>query len=199
MLRYFFRHILVASGTLLASSLITATASPFDTLTVAETDASLASYQEVYLAPVKVSLSPDTRRNVRDISSPRPVTENDQATRARKLHKSLTRAFGRHFTIVDTPGVNVLTIETTLTRLESTRPTLGDARTNPQIDFGSSIYAGGAEFEVRLANGETLIAEISDNYQTRLNDGRPRIGTWQDADRANRSFSTKLARYVSRN
>ena len=188
---------LIAVSAALSFSLVAA-ASPFDDVN-RTADAALGNYQSVYIAPVEVALDPDTRTNIRDIDSPRPVSERDQARRAERLNRDLTRAFGKTFTLADAPGDGVLTVEATLTGLRSTRPTLADQRVNVQLDFSSSVYAGGADFEVRLSEADTVLMEISDKDQSFLNDGRPRIGVWQDADRSFRSFSSKLVRFVRNN
>ncbi|MEM6899673.1 MAG: DUF3313 family protein [Pseudomonadota bacterium] len=175
-----------------------ALAAPFDEITKTVDD-TLASYESVYIAPVQLDLPEDTRRTVRDIRSPRPVTERDQTRRAERLQRDLTRAFGNNFELVDAPGEDVLTVETTLTGLRSTRPTLADQIAEVQLDFGSTVYAGGADYAVRLSEADTVLVEIEESDKSNLNDGRPRVGTWQDADRSSRLFSSRLARYVRDN
>ncbi|MEO0882488.1 MAG: DUF3313 family protein [Pseudomonadota bacterium] len=182
---------------LVTLSVPTAAAGPFDDVTVSN-DRTLAAFESVYIAPVQVDLPTDVRTNIRDINSPRAVTENDQTLRAERLQRDLSRAFDRHFTLADGPGDGVLTVETTVTGLRSTRPTLADAELNVQIDF-SSIFAGGADYEAKISENKTELVTITDSFQSSLNDGRPRIGVWQDADRASRRFSDQLARYVRNN
>ncbi|MEO1476783.1 MAG: DUF3313 family protein [Pseudomonadota bacterium] len=174
-----------------------AMAGPFDEISRAD-DVALAAYQSIYIAPVQVDLPTDTRKTVRDIRSPRPVNERDQGLRAERLHRDLTRAFEKKFTLADAPGDDVLTVEATLTGLRSTRPTLADFQTEVQLDFGS-IYAGGADYAVRLSEAETTLVEIEERDRSNLNDGRLRVGVWQDADRSSRLFSSQLARYVKNN
>lgn len=174
-----------------------ASGSNFDTVDV-QSEKSLASFEKVYIAPVSVALDPETRRSVRDIRSDRPVSEQDQERQARELHEDLTRAFGQSFEIAEQPGPGVLTVDTTITRLVSTRPTIADASNTPGISF-DSLYAGGADYDVTLRENGTVLAEIADARQTSLNDQRPRVGVWQDADRTHSEFSRQLARYVSKN
>lgn len=192
------RTSLIGSLILASSAFTTAMAVPFDTLTVSE-ETQLAAYEKVYIAPVSVNLTEDTRRNIRDINSERPVTPQDQARRADKFQKYLARDFGKRFEIVEAPADDVLVIEATITQLASTRPTLADANVNVQLDFSRSIYAGSASYSVNLQAGDLVLAEIADSYDTTLNDGRPRIAIWQDADAGLSLFSRQLARYVAKN
>ncbi|MEM7663826.1 MAG: DUF3313 family protein [Pseudomonadota bacterium] len=190
------RHLAAAAflSTVIATP---ASASPFDELTKSGDDA-LATYQSVYIAPVQVDLPTDTRRSVRDINSPRPVTERDQALRAERLQRDLTRAFGKNFELAEAPGEDVLTVETTLTGLRSSRPTIADQSAEVLLDF-NSVYAGGADYTVRLSEASNVLVEIEERDRSNLNDGRPRVGVWQDADRSSRRFSTRLAKYVRNN
>lgn len=175
-----------------------ANAAPFDTIKRIDT-VELSNFEKVYVAPVAVDLADkEVRRNIRDIHSDRPVSDRDKARKAQDAYEDIVRALGKKFEVVDTPAPDVLTVEATVTRLTSTRPTLEDYSTIIGLNF-SSVYAGGADFNVRLKQGETLIADISDSYQTNFNDGRPRIGIWQDYDRVSKQFARKLARYVERN
>lgn len=157
----------------------------------------LTSFQKVYVAPVKVKLDEiNIRRNIRDISNDRPVSEQDQILRAQDLQDRLIRAFGKRFEIVEAPGEHVLTVEATITKLASSRPTLADFESEPSLNF-ASVYAGGADFSVRLTQGEITLINIQDSYATNFNDGRPRIGTWQDYDIVSRQFARKLMKYAS--
>jgi len=185
-----------------AASMLTsvAHADTFDTVEF-EADAILSTYEKVYIAPVEVDFSEHRiRRNIRDINSIRPVSELDQARKADDFAEDLEREFGKRYTLVDAPGEDVLTIETTLTKLVSTRPTIADRRaTNVNLSF-QSVYAGGADYQIQLSEGDTLIATIEENQSSNtLNDGRPRIGIWQDTNRSFNRFSRQLARYVERN
>jgi len=193
-----YRSIALAVALGFAATLSPAHAAPFDQIEIVET-ASLANFQKVYIAPVKVELA-DTkvRRTIRDIRSDRPVSDIDKTRRATETHKHMVRAFSKNFEIVDTPTDDALTVETVITKLTSTRPTIADTSANVGLSF-NSIYAGGADFDVRIKQGTSLLAEISDSYQTRLNDGRPRVGTWQDYTYVSRRFSRKLAKYTKEN
>lgn len=192
------RGIAVAFAASLFASPLTATAAPFDNI---ETQAAtpLAGFEKVYIAPVSVDLPEDTRRNFRDDDRERPVRERDQVRKAEDAHKDLVRAFERkNFVVVDAPGADVLTVETTITSLRSSRPTLADYDSHIGLDF-NSFYAGGADFDIRLSQEDTVLVEIEEDFQTRLNDGRPRVGIWQDVDRATQRVASRLVRYVSKN
>ena len=188
---------LIAATAMIASA---AHARTFDSIDI-QTDTALSAFEKVYIAPIEIDFSEHRiRQNVRDLQGIRPVSERDQARKASDLIEDLQREFGKRYVLVDTPGADVLTVETTLTKLVSTRPTLADRRQTPTLDF-SSVYAGGADFQVELIAGGTTLATIEDNQSrdSNFNDGRPRVGIWQDVDRSFNRFSRKLARYVSRN
>ena len=192
------RGITVAFAASLFASSLTATAAPFDTI---ETQAAtpLAGFEKVYIAPVSVELPERTRRNFRDNVNDRPVRESDQVRKAEDAHKDLVRAFERkNFAVVDAPGADVLTVETTITSLRSSRPTLADYDVQVGLDF-NSVYAGGADFDIRLSQEDTVLVEIEEDFRTRLDDGRPRVGIWQDVDRATQRVATRLAKYVTKN
>ncbi len=195
----FGKSVLAAFAGLVTATALPACASgPFDTVEVAS-PATLAAFDKVHIAPVMVMLDPETRRNVRDIRSERPVSEADQRRQAEELREDLIRAFGESFELAEAPGPGVLTVEATITRLVSTRPTIADASSvTVGLDF-DSLYAGGADYEVTLREADTVLATIADASQTSLNDQRPRVGVWQDADRMHGEFSRQLARYVSKN
>lgn len=189
----------VALAALLGNS-FTAQAAPFDKITV-ENTVELSSFEKVYIAPVQVELDETTfRRQLRRSgNTQRPVSESDQARRAEEAHEDLVQAFTkREFTLVDAPGEDVLTVETVLTRLDSTRPTIADFSEQISLSF-QSVYAGGADFDIRLSQNDTPIAQIDENVRTFLNDGRPRVGVWQDTDYATRRVARKLAKYVRNN
>ena len=195
----FIKHALAftAATTMVAT---TAHAAPFDTIDRA-TDAPLSSYEKIYIAPVEVDFSEhQIRRNLRDRRGVRPVSESDQARKAEDLSEDLERAFGKKFTLVDAPGDDVLTVEATLTKLVSTRPTIADSRINIGLSF-NSLYVGGADYRINLTEGETLLATIEErqSQDSNLNDGRPRVGIWSDADYSFHKFSRQLVRYVQNN
>ena len=193
------RTLTLAAATLTLASV--AHAGPFDTVTL-ETDAPLSGYEKVYIAPVTVDFGDQRiRRSIRDFSGLRPVSERDQARKSEDLVEDLQREFGKRYVLVDGPGEDVLTVETILTRLVSTRPTLADlGGANVNLSF-QSVYAGGANYQVTLREGDALIGIIEEDQtrQNSLNDGRPRVGIWQDADRSFNRFSRQLARYVEKN
>jgi hypothetical protein len=195
-----FSRALVFAGAALALA-GTAHAGPFDAVSLAS-DTSLATYEKVYIAPVNVDFGDQPiRRNIRDLRGLRPVSDRDQALKADDLADDLQREFGKRYILVDAPGEDVLTVETTLTKLVSSRPTIADRRdASVNLDF-RSIYAGGADYLVTLREGDQLIGTIEENHtrNTSLNDGRVRAGIWQDADRSFSQFSRQLARYVQKN
>ena len=193
-----FRPLALAAALCSMSTFVPAIAAPFDEIETVNA-APLASFQKVYIAPVKVELDEtNIRRSVstfRNGRNDRPVSDRDQALKAQDSFEDIAKAFGKSFEVVEAPGEDVLTVETTITKLVSTRPTLADYRVIPGLSF-DSIYAGGGEFSIRLSEGETVLTEISDNYITNFNDGLPRIAIWQDYDRASKRIARKLARYV---
>lgn len=195
----FYKLSLIAIASLTLSLGQTASAAPFDEVSTVS-DTSLAGFQKVYIAPVTVELAETrTRRNLRDIDAQRPVSDKDKERRAKDTYKDVVQAFSKKFEIVDAPGADVLTIEMVVTKLVSSRATLADFGVSPRIDFSSTIYAGGADFDVRMSQGDTLLVEISDSNITNLSDGFPRNGTWQDYNRVSNRFARKLSKYVSEN
>lgn len=174
-----------------------AIASTFDTLNVVQ-ESNLSAYKKVYIAPVGVELKERFRRNLRDIGAPRPTDERDQQKRAEDARITFTRAFEKKYEVVDAPAEDVLTVEAVITRLESTRPTFADYDVTPGLS-PSSIYVGGADYHVRLKNGDTLLAELSEKYQTDLNDGLPRNGIWTDFEYASSRMASKLIKHIKKN
>ena len=188
---------LTAATTMVAAA---AHAAPFDAIDRA-TDAPLTTYEKVYIAPVEVDLSEHRiRRNLRDTRGVRPVSERDQMSKAEDFAEDLERVFGKKYTLVDAPGEDVLTIEATLTKLVSTRPTTADFRNQTGLSF-SSLYVGGADYQINLIGGETLIAAIEEKQSRdgNFNDGRPRVAIWADADYSFNKFSRQLVHYVQNN
>lgn len=176
----------------------TAIAAPFDTIETSQ-NVQLSKFEKVYITPVRVELD-DTkvRRNIRDINSDRPVSDADKKRKAQDSYEDIVRAFGKKFELADAPGPDVLTVETIITKLTSSRPTLADFDLNVSLSF-DSVYAGGADFKVLLSQNEAILAEITDSTRNNLNDGLPRIAIWQDYDRVSDRFAKKLAKYVTRN
>lgn len=189
--------IAVAASCLVAP--LSASAAPFDKIEKQST-LSLSNFQKVYIAPVTVALDEENvRRSVRDIRSDRPVRQRDQELKAEDTYDDLVQAFERkNFTLVDAPGADVLTVSTTITGMDSSRPSLADYDTSINLSF-NSVYAGGGEFMTQLSQGDTILASITDEQTTSLNDGRPRIGVWQDFDRVSARFARKLAKYAQSN
>ena len=193
-----YRPLIVALTLVAGSATPTAIAAPFDTIETLQT-VPLSSFEKVYIAPVRVELE-DTkvRRNIRDTRSDRAVSDVDKERKARDSHKDIVNAFSKKFEIADAPGPDILTVETIVTRLSSTRPTLEDFNLNVSLSF-KSVYIGKADFKVLLRQDDTVLAEIKDSASGNFNDGFPRISTWQDYDRLSDRFARKLAKYVARN
>lgn len=180
---------------LLALALIALPALAFDKAQVMQ-PAALSNVRSVYVAPVALELPAAERRNDRRADAPRPVTARDAETRAAELTAALRRGFAKDFTVVDAPGPDVLVVEATLTRLESSRPTMADYQREPGLGF-ESVYAGGAALSVRLSRDGSEVASLSDRYVGSFSDGTPRIGVWQDSDRAFSRWSRQLPSWVA--
>jgi hypothetical protein len=178
-----------ALAAFIAAATAFSSAAAFDRETLVG-DKPLSSFKSVYIAPVSLSL--DESRDAR------PVRDKDAAGRASDFHDELVDEFSEAFDIAGAPGAGVLTVEATLTKLVSTRPTMADYDDQPSLAF-ESVYAGGAAFSATLSeDGETL-AEIGDQYTSTLGDGTPKIATWQDADRAFSQWSRQLVDFVEKN
>lgn len=180
-----------------AAGLAMTAAAAFDTAYVSS-ERPLGAYEQVYVAPVSVELDHDVRRYRVGGSGDRPVEERDAALRAEDFHAALTDAFGRSFALAGAPGPGVLTVEARLIKLESSRPTMADYRQTPGLS-ARSVYAGGAEMHVTISEDGVLLAEIGDAWRGSLDDGRYRIGLWDDARRAFGSWARRLARFVEQN
>jgi hypothetical protein len=180
---------------LLALALIAIPALAFDQAQVMQ-PAALSNVQSVHIAPVALELPAATRRGDRRGDAPRPVAASDAETKAGDLTAALRRAFAKNFTVVDAPGPGVLVIEATLTRLEASRPTMADYHREPGLGF-ESVYAGGAAMDVRLSRDGSDVAVLKDRYVGSFGDGTPRIGVWQDADRAFSRWSRQLPAWVA--
>lgn len=157
--------------------------------------AALAQVQQVYIAPATLEL-PEARRFDRRGDGPRPVLERDAEARAADLVAALRRGFDRGFTVVDAPGPGVLVVQPTLTRLESSRPTMADYQREPGLGF-ESVYAGGAAVRFRLERDGQEVAVLEDRYMGSFSDGTPRVGIWQDADRAFSQWARRLPAWVA--
>ncbi len=168
-----------------------ASAGGFDSETVTQ-DANLADFKSVYVAPVELDLKADGGGY--GSSRERPVSADDAAKKAADFHADLVRAFD-DFSRASAPGAGVLTIAATLTELKSSRPTMADYDRNAGLS-ASSIYAGGASVEFDFSEAGAVLAEVSDEYETSLSDGRSRIGLWDDADRAFSSWARRVADFV---
>ncbi|GAB3731195.1 hypothetical protein GCM10028794_07220 [Silanimonas algicola] len=179
---------------LVALVLIATPALAFDQAQVMQ-PAALSNVQSVHIAPVAVELPAARRAGARG-DEPRPVAPRDAEAKAADLTAALRRGFEKEFTVVDAPGPGVLVVEATLTRLEASRPTMADYHREPGLGF-ESVYAGGAAVEVRLSRDGSDIAVLKDRYVGSFADGAPRIGVWQDTDRAFSRWSRQLPDWVA--
>jgi len=180
---------------LLAVALVAMPALAFDQAQVMQ-PAALSNVQSVHIAPVAIELPAASRRASTRGGEPRPVAPRDAEAKAADLTAALRRAFAQDFTVVDAAGPGVLVIEATLTRLEASRPTMADYQREPGLGF-ESVYAGGAAIDVRLSRDGSDIALLKDRYVGSFGDGTPRIGIWQDTDRAFSLWSRQLPNWVA--
>ena len=109
---------------------------------------------------------------------------------ARYLARELTEAGA-------TLGPNgALTLEITLIDADPNKPTFEQLSAQPGLDYSRSISVGGAELRgvLRNANGQVL-AEIDHEYRSvdLFQAATFALTTWQDAQRAIRSFARKAA------
>jgi hypothetical protein len=177
-------------------SLIAAPALAFDSESLASS-AKLSSFKSVYVAPVGVDL-PETRGAPSYLGKDRPVSDNDAAQKAADFHEDLVNAFDNSFTIASAPAAGVLTIEATLTRLQSSRPTMEDLRETPGLSLDSR-YAGGADVTIAFSEAGASLGEISDSYVDTFDTARIPAGTWEDANRAFSMWARQLVDFVEEN
>ena len=180
---------------LLSLAMIALPAFGFDQAQVMQ-PAALSNVQAIHVAAVALELPAPTRRSDRRGDAPRPVTPRDAEAKAADLTAALRRGFAKDFTVVDAPGPGVLVVEAKLTRLEASRPTMADYHREPGLGF-ESVYAGGAALDVRLTRDGSDIAVLKDRYIGSFGDGTPRIGVWQDTDRAFSLWSRQLPSWVA--
>lgn len=192
------RNSILAGLATVALAATPALAGSFDSASVAGGRA-LSTFDEVYVAPVDVALDLNVKRFDRSGSGDRPVSESDAQQKAVDFYYDLMREFSATHAIVDAPGPGVLTVEATLTKLESSRPTLADYGTRGGHLSASSTYAGGAEMVAVFKEGDAVLAEVADAFDSHLRDGRARAGIWSDADRAFRSWAARLAAFTRDN
>ncbi|MEO1028791.1 MAG: DUF3313 family protein, partial [Pseudomonadota bacterium] len=165
-----FKSAFTAASLLMLSAGMAAHAGPFDELTIVDDTKSLASYQAVYVAPVAMDLTFD--RNFRIIGrtaqlprgASRPMNDQEIADRAHELHKRLERRLGKKLDVVDAPGEGVLTVEATVTRLISTRPTQKELIQEVGLSLNGSVSTGGADIDIRLSENGTELANISESW-----------------------------------
>lgn len=185
--------IAAALGAAAFMSVATARAHPFSAVNLAN-EAKLSAFASVHVAPVAAEL-PAVARYDRS-GGERPVDPADAAEKAADLQRRLADAIGKKLTLASGPGPGVLTINTTLTRLVSSRPTRADYRLQPSLDF-RSVYAGGAAARFEFSeNGAPLGAMIGD-FDTSLADGWLRSGIWDDADRAFSSWARAMPEFLA--
>ena len=157
---------------LLSLAFLAGPALAFDQAQVMQPGA-LTDVRSVYVAPVALELPAPARRHDRRGDGPRPVAVRDAEAKAADLTSALRQGFGKDFTLADAPGPGVLVVEATLTRLESSRPTMADYHQEPGLGF-ESVYAGGAALNVRLSRDGSDVAVLQDRYTGTFGDGTPR-------------------------
>lgn len=201
----FIKSAFTAASLVLLGAGMTAHAGPFDELSVVDESISFSAYESVYVAPVKMDLTFDrkfrvsgpTRQLPRGAS--RPMTDAEIDRNAQELHERLERRLSKNFAIADAPGDGVLTVEATVTRLISTRPTNKEIQLEVGLDLQNSVSAGGADIDVLLSENGEARAELSESFKGRFRDGLPRIHTWQDAEFAYNRLARKLTKYIAKN
>lgn len=124
----------------------------------------------------------------------RPIAQRDIDAKLSDLHDDLKRAVSKQATLVSAPGEGVLTIITTVTRLESNRPTQAELTRNPALSFQSfSVGAGAVDYE--LSENGRVLATISDTDNAPPlgagNDGNQ--GIWQTVDQFFGQSSRRIA------
>jgi len=171
-----------------------ALASAFDHVRI-DDPAALQGVRQVYVAEVALDLPEPVHRFALRSGEPRPVRPQDAASRATALGTALRRSLDRDFELVAAPGPGVLVLRPTLEGLASSRPTFADFDRQPGLSF-RSYYAGGASVRLQLERDGHPVGEISDRYTGSLADGMPRVGIWQDADRAFSRWARQLPAVV---
>lgn len=161
-------------------------------------DKQLSSFDSIYIAPVETDLDLNVVAFDRSGYGDRPVSADDAAARAAEFYDKLVDAFGKSFSLASAPGPGVLTLETTLTKLESTRPTLADYSRDTSLS-SRTVYSGGAAMTAAFSEDGAPLVELSDSFKGNLNDGHPRSGLWEDAGRAFRYWAKHLAGYAKDN
>jgi hypothetical protein len=174
-----------------------AMAGSFDSVSVSSS-ADLSAFTSVYIAPVETALQADTRPFPPYGSGERPVSADDAEAKALDLYEKLAAAFGKSYSLASAPGAGVLTVEATLTRLQSNRPTSADLRETPGLSLQSE-YAGAAAVSVVFSENGSPLAEVSDEHIGTLNDTRLRAGIWGAADEAFSRWARALVAFVESN
>lgn len=194
---------MLASAMTLGSLQFTSTAAAFykifDQVDYSENRKSLSSFNKIYIAPIKTDL-PETQRIHSRFKNriDRGVSERDQQEQAENLRKTLARSLGKKYELVGEEGPSILTLETTITRLESTRPTFQDLSSRPNLSLGS-LYSGGAAVTINFRENGSTLAVISDDYQSNFGDGSPRTGIWSDANLAFNLWARQVSRFIKNN
>jgi hypothetical protein len=181
----------------LAGVVLTTPAFAFDSASISA-DRELSSFESVYIPPVKVALDHRVGSGPSYIGGDRPVREEDAADKAADFHEDLVDAFGDSFSLASGSGLNVLTVEATLTRLQSSRPTMADLQEEPGLSM-QSRYAGGASMRVVFSENGSPLAEVGDGYTESLDRHRFEAGMWDDANRAFSMWSRQLVDFVEKN
>ncbi|MBS3959755.1 MAG: DUF3313 family protein [Xanthomonadaceae bacterium] len=175
----------------LALAALPAAALAFDSVRI-DDPAALQGVRQVHVAEVALALpEPPAHRFALRSGEPRPVRPRDAKARAEALTQALRRGLDDGFELVAAPGPGVLVVRPTLEGLASSRPTFADHQRQPGLS-SQSVYAGGASVRLQLERDGRAVGELADRYSSSLADGMPRVGIWQDADRAFSRWSRQL-------
>lgn len=165
-------------------------AAAFDRVALAD-PAALQGLRQVHVAETQLALPEPAHRFALRGGEPRPVRASDATARAEALTRALRRGLGDAFELVEAPGPGVLVVRPRLDALASSRPTLADHARQPGLSF-QSVYAGGASIHITLERDGREVGQLTDRYTGSLADGMPRVGVWQDSDRAFSRWSRQL-------
>ncbi|MBB4658746.1 DUF3313 family protein [Parvularcula dongshanensis] len=189
------KRILAPAMLVLAAACATSGPASFDSFEAAEA-ADFASYDQVYIAPITASQDVLDRIGARPISRfdrTRPLDQDDIDGQIEDLREAIEERVGRVATLTDAPGPGVLTMQITLTELQSNRPTMAEMREDPSLSF-ESISVGAAAVDIVLSEeGRTLATIEDENFFRRIDDPAVSSRRWATADIYFDRLSRKLA------
>jgi len=198
---------LVAAGAAYAIGVLGASADDLSSVDVSGFDsaaqsasADFSAYSSVYVEAIGAEVEPNEsntynpREGFSDVLS---QTEIDR--QGEELRERFEKRIGDKLEIASGRGAGVLVVDATLTELVPSRPTLQGLTQEPQLSLAGSVGVGGASVRIDIVDGDTgeVLAQLEDrNFGIALNDGRPRVGIWADAQFAYRRWSRSLANYL---